>query len=436
MSDKLKTIFEEYSTEFKECSNVRPQDFEGIPSLYNGVLYRPSKEYYQAQLICISEIQKLLGIDKVSEIEIRDTLLDIVTSDFSDFNDSYKTLCARLEHLKQTEARYFAPNFIINLCQGVESLTIGKVKCILTSDLGGENFVIPTQVKISESFEHTNTFVVGADNYTLTIGLSKQCFIIQTPATAKNVESIAAWYVDIAASLVRYLCYITEYANGLFPKQGEREHPPFIEIKPGAVGFAIDHEGFYCRGSGVIPSYRITTKIVESYIANNFSVLCDSIFEPTKNSIGERMQRALAWMSRARQAISYQERFLFFFTALEALLTPPDRDDPIADTIARHVSTILALPENRLEIYTKMKALYGIRSSLVHSGKRCVAESDCNLLQHLTEMTCFDLLEKNLNETISDFQHRLKSAGFGLPFREVDCDEPLQTVTTAAGDKD
>jgi hypothetical protein len=39
--------------------------------------------------------------------------------------------------------------------------------------------------------------------------------------------------------------------------------------------------------------------------------------------------QGLGWLSRGRQAESRTERFLFFFTALEALLSSDDKGDPV-----------------------------------------------------------------------------------------------------------
>jgi len=124
--------------------------------------------------------------------------------------------------------------------------------------------------------------------------------------------------------------------------------------------------------------YEIYKELKEWLDASDFANVCDKLFEVKIGTLAERTQRALGWMTRARSAISLPERFILFFTALEGLLTHDDKNAPVTETIARNVATILAIPENRFFIYKRMKDLYGIRSTLVHSGKREVSQTDCN----------------------------------------------------------
>ena len=55
-------------------------------------------------------------------------------------------------------------------------------------------------------------------------------------------------------------------------------------------------------------------------------------------------------MTRGRQARDRSERLLFFFTAIEALLSGDDKTAPVTQTIARRAATILVDdPTHRLD---------------------------------------------------------------------------------------
>lgn len=113
-----------------------------------------------------------------------------------------------------------------------------------------------------------------------------------------------------------------------------------------------------------------------------------TIFNAEKGSVGARVAQGLGWMSRGRQTPDRSERLLYFFTAMEALLTNDDKSAPVTQTIARHASVILAkTPGERIKIANEIKKLYGARSSLIHAGKRTVTRRDANMIQSIVEST-------------------------------------------------
>jgi hypothetical protein len=111
-----------------------------------------------------------------------------------------------------------------------------------------------------------------------------------------------------------------------------------------------------------------------------------AVFTAKEGSVAERVAQGLGWMTRGRQSADRAERLLYFFTAVEALLTNSDKTAPVTQTIARHASVILAdTPQDRVKIAGQFKSLYGLRSALVHSGKRGVGRSDADTVQALVE---------------------------------------------------
>jgi hypothetical protein len=79
------------------------------------------------------------------------------------------------------------------------------------------------------------------------------------------------------------------------------------------------------------------------------------------------------------------ERLLFFFTSIEALLMRGP-SDPVTETVARFSSIMLDNePVARERIYKRVKKLYGVRSTVTHSGSRAVTNDEAESVHNLAE---------------------------------------------------
>lgn len=143
-----------------------------------------------------------------------------------------------------------------------------------------------------------------------------------------------------------------------------------------------------------------------------------AIFNAKKGSVGARIAQGLGWMTRGRQASDRSQRLLYFFTAMESLLTSGDKAAPVIQTIARHASVILAkTPETRIEIANKIKKLYGARSSLVHAGERSVTRHDADLIQSIVESTYLSVMSKlDPMMNFDELNTALATASYGGPW--------------------
>ena len=124
------------------------------------------------------------------------------------------------------------------------------------------------------------------------------------------------------------------------------------------------------------------------------------------------MYNALGWLTKGRQSIDRAERLLYFFTAIEALLTRQSKDSPVIDTIARHGSVMLGSSiASRSNIAKRFKKLYGFRSSTVHRGARTASALMVKEAQFLAEsLMCAALEEANLEQSHSAFSEGLAAA--------------------------
>lgn len=143
----------------------------------------------------------------------------------------------------------------------------------------------------------------------------------------------------------------------------------------------------YTGGGKVPPVYDASKKVAAE---QNAAIL----FDPPSKSLALRAAQGLGWLTRGRQMSDRAERLLSFFTALEALLTSNNKSDPVTQTISRHVSVIYTQKfADRMVVYNKVKALYGLRSAVVHAGKRDVLWGDVNTLQSIVEAIFYVVLK-------------------------------------------
>ncbi|MCP1232272.1 HEPN domain-containing protein [Acetobacter indonesiensis] len=146
----------------------------------------------------------------------------------------------------------------------------------------------------------------------------------------------------------------------------------------------------------------------------------DHIFEARKQKIGERVRQALGWLARGRQSSDRADRFLHFFTAIEALLSSDDRNTPIIQNIARNAASILDdTPVGRENIAKTLKDLYSTRSKLVHTGSRNIGDDQVSELENIAHILCWHIIDRtDLSITVQEFQESLQKSSYGLPWKE------------------
>jgi Apea-like HEPN len=169
-------------------------------------------------------------------------------------------------------------------------------------------------------------------------------------------------------------------------------------------------------GGSVSQYYQVNKAVADHLQSINFEERAKKIFSPVSKSVGERVAQGLGWMARGRRAHDRAERFLFFYTAIEALLASSDRTAPVIQTIARHAAVILAEKvEKRYEIAKNIKTSYETRSALVHGGRRNVSKTEADDAQLMAEILYLEILEKvDLASSDESFEAGLSIASYGL----------------------
>ena len=142
------------------------------------------------------------------------------------------------------------------------------------------------------------------------------------------------------------------------------------------------------------------------------------VFDPPEKSLAERFSQGLGWLTRGRQAKDRAERLLYFFTAIESLLSNDDKTAPVVQNIARQAAVILTNDAPvRAAVASDLKKLYALRSALVHTGSRAVLSTNANDAEILAELLFSRVLsEIDLKQSHAKFIEGLSKASYGQPW--------------------
>lgn len=381
----------------------------------NGVMFYYDEQLRALEDQAINTIIKKYGKSVVSDIEISNLLKRFAALQAKTSTDQTSETVAHLHELVTTERTIIYPNHAVFLDEEIPSFSLGPVTYLQTEKIHSVYpDVDPTQVMVSEDY---------VSEISEPLKLPYQACAVKVICSGVRAHSLAQWYADIALSLLRLFLFKTEKTHHYFPFMGSTDPISFRQMEP-FIPFIVvqpQQSAIYRTEATGSSNYQIskeTAALLQTtqFESGDFESICNAIFFPKANSVAERINKALGWMTKARRSLDLPNRYLFFFTALEALLTQ-GKDEPVLEHMARNVATIIGKIDTRLYIYTKVKELYSIRSRLIHAGNIEVSESECNKLQQYVELTCIILIDTCLTTNIEDFQNQLKECSFGKPFK-------------------
>ncbi len=314
-----------------------------------------------------------------------------------------------LEHANAS-FEYLAPNHLYKLAPAIKEIKIGRVRAMRTADFSTDwKALYPDhQVEILSGTGFSLRFTPK-----IIIEMWSLCWIVNVDAVAENVEEEGKWLIDIAVSLLRLS---HDKWPGHFPELGSVEPHPVRATLLHKEGVKIQGSQLLAGGSSAPPWYEIDAAVLSTSNSAKFISQAELIFDPPRRSLAERVSQGLGWLARGRQAEDRSERLLYFFTAIEALLSMDDKTAPVVQTIARHGAVLLTNDNTtRAEVAGDIKNLYNLRSSLVHAGNRSILWSGANGAQALAESMFSVVLEKaDLKITHENFCSTLAAASYGV----------------------
>ena len=387
--------------------------------LFNGLYVKTTKEFYTSCNNFINLAARMLKYKYAHE----DTIRKICINSCQIFLESYlksdnkeieidkaaHKMCDMVLLEAKQEYTLFLNNFLYKLHVN-DTINIGRIEIAPANTIKEmKNFPENCVLDIDE---HKNISLQIIDD-TFVFSVTSLIWKVKVQATIKNALEEAKWYIDILLSLVRILIPL----HGYIPEIGMVEpHPFHYSGIQNQYLYTNDKGNFQFSGISTTPWYELDKQAIDILKSEKFQSIADTLFNPDSKSLAIRVGQGLGWLSRGRQSSDRSNRLLYFFTALESLLTANDKSEPVVQTISRHLSVILEQdPHNREIIYNSIKHLYSIRSDVVHAGKRDVLWNEVNKLQKIAEES-FKIVLEHIDLKISqeNFIKSLSRASHGI----------------------
>jgi hypothetical protein len=359
---------------------------------------------------------KVFGKSRIHEKSAEEVARDIAfnSNDADSVKAIAKAVVTGIKAAATTEYRVIRPNPLFRFVGNVEEIKIGPVRIAtreaVRRDVEGRSSAI--RICSLEKENNAVTFIEDGASLIAQVYLPELCWDVSVQGMPKGLELEAVWFIDVAISFVR-LHY--QQPKGFFPTISDVEPHPIHPRQFQAQGLSIGPDGATLGGGSAAPWYEIDADMVIILKSSKVVAAAEQLFAPHSNTLAERMQQALGWLTRARRAYEPAERMLLFFTTIEALLSGTNKDGPITESIARNAGVIWSAdPKVRMALYKSLKKLYDLRSRIVHNGERSVAQLEVNNIHYIAwTITQIILRRADLSARHSDFIETLKEASFG-----------------------
>jgi hypothetical protein len=366
------------------------------------------------------EAIKVHGAGKIHQKSVEEIARNIAfeKNDSGTMKTTARAIVDGIAEAARTAYRIIRPNSIFHFSDGIEEIKIGPVRIVTRESVRLELETQFSGLRITavgpanEPFTYLSGFESGEEIKRAEIHLPELCWDVSLQGMPRGHELQALWFIDVAVSFVR-LQY--DVPLGLFPGYADVEPHPMLPPQFYTHGLTIGPNG-PVYGGGTAPTwYQIDADFAERLMSPEVMGAANLIFTPQTNTLAERMQQALGWLTRARRAHEPAERVLLFFTALEALLSGESKGGAVTDTIARYVGVIWSSePKTRAALSRTLKNLYDLRSAIVHNGERSVAQLEANNIHYIAwTITRILLRRADLTVPYKDFVATLREATFG-----------------------
>lgn len=419
---ELRESLKAFILEARQCADpeIGQLKFERF-RLHGGRAFEISDRALQAQNDFVRQAIKKLGPIKGHAKVLDGALWDIVVSvDEECKPNSREFLNSALEQIETTSAsvcEFFRPCPLIRLPDGVDRLEIGRVAIDKAEARINEFRELNKLFKFGVGADWSLSIIVGAEEVGIVTKLPPVMWSINLAAADPVREEEALWLTDVALTLLRMSVARNDLGT-MAPTVGKVEPHPFFPYERQDNSFALKQDGGGTLVGMTAPNdYRLSTGAVESLRQPDVIEKINTIFEAKPKSVAERFYQGCGWLTRGRRSKDRSDRLLYFFTAIESLLSDSDKTSPVIQTIARHAAVLLNDDnEKRQKVATDIKQLYGVRSALVHAGSRGAFDIDANSAQQVAELLFMRVWhDVDLKMKHQDFSNVLGDASYGLP---------------------
>jgi hypothetical protein len=389
-------LFDGYSVRFTEGYIIARRDFTNLAAK---MLKAKSAHEKTIRTLCQKAGQAYVKITAEFDAKNRNAL-----------DDAAENLVNTVLAEAGREFVHIEPNFLVRHSVP-DVVALGRVRSMRT-ELAPANTPLSKieKIKLDVGANLEQTF---QNDGTTSLKMPASVWAVDVAATKENVEEEAKWLIDIAVSLMRLS---TNKWQGNYPRAGDLEVHPTRPMMHASPHVTMEGDTYFTGGMKLPGWYEIDAQVATELATPNLQKIAGTLFDPTNKSLAYRVAHGLGWMTRGRQVSDRSERLLSFFTALEALLTSNDKNDPITQTIGRHLAVIYSQDiKTRITVYNHIKGLYALRSMVVHSGRRETLWQDVNNLQFYVEAIFWIVLNRcDLSMSQDRFMQSLTDASHGL----------------------
>lgn len=316
-------------------------------------------------------------------------------------------------------------NYIISL-HDINTFSVGSINIELKRNVLKEIRNIKTSIASKKSAQYRKNLTRALNSTNFFENKKRHsAFKITLNGIFADADAAAQKLVNAFITLYRiYRIYILNVKQEDFLQgAGISESKPFLfTFSSTSRGLIYTNTNLTLGGFSMPQVYAITPNIVKAINKTDFMEIGNQLLDYSKlktNILAFNVFTALDWMARARQSEIFAEKYLFNFTAIEALLSDKRKlpslglTNNIAGYTAELLTSIISMKdcktgslENTNKIYMFMKDLYETRSKIVHNGLTKVNFNEAAISQTFAELVVFGIIS-NYKEFLNKSQKEL-----------------------------
>lgn len=376
------------------------------------VQFRGSPELWDTLRALTLRTVDLIGPTLCTEADIEEAAWVGAASEGQDIPKRVKIIADEIsDSLK--EHIFISSNYAVALQPSARKLKIGPVQIRSNTSIARELSRQGCRFKLKVGSGPDQMTGPNPTKY-----MSHFCWYVKVASTRARVPDEAQFLINAAVSFLRFSMLRGPRGN-LFPYVGQQEHRPNTLASGANPDIVLQEpEEIFAGGGKLLRRYEVGKVVRDRLRSLSVKRTIAAIFEFKPNSVGERVLVGLHWLARCRQSEASSERFLYAFTAIEALLSSASTTSPVVQTVARRAAYLASQEKGARErIATMTKQLYVVRSNLVHRGNRSVSQADVGKLESLADIVYLSaLMNIDLTKPFSDFENAIENASYGYPW--------------------
>jgi hypothetical protein len=394
-------------------------NYEAGFRLTHGLIFFIDQPMQSAENEIVSKLVSHLGPQLGHYQEIADAIWGVTANGFAEGKQpTDPTLAARcfskLDDLASKTVQFVHPAYNVALAENVKEVRIGPV--VIRHGLSIASRLSKKNDKFTFGFEQPLGVQLGGKG--VLYNFAETMWDIQVSSSSAALFEHASWLTCIATSVIRLIVEPSQMGP-MHPRRSDIENQPFDRHRTFDEHIVVVAKGSFSLGGGKAGRlYELDKRAKRSLSNKDMAERISLVFNPSNKSLAQRFSQGLGWLAKGRQAKDRSDRFLFFFTALEALLSSDDKTAPVVQTIARHAAVLWTNDvSKRIKISQKIRKLYATRSALIHAGSRSVTYEGATEIHNIAENIFSAVWDTtDLKMSHSKFCEELSEASYGMPF--------------------